>query len=108
MNVYDEAHSLARAIKESNEFKEFDKVRKEVESDNDVSAMIADMQKLQLELQAAQISVEQPPEDLMGRIQSLSTMLATKPLAARFMQTEATFTIMMNDVFKIIGDAMGM
>ena len=64
MNVYDEAHSLARAIKESNEFLEFDKVRKEVEEDKEVSEMIADMQKLQIELQTAQISGQQPPEDL--------------------------------------------
>lgn len=107
MNVYDEAHNLARAIKESNEFIEFDKVRKEVDSDKDVAEMISEMQKLQVELQTAQISGQQPPEDLMSRIQSLSTMLATKPLAAKFMQAEATFSIMMNDVFKIIGEAMG-
>ena len=31
MNVYDEAHGLARAIKESNEFLEFDRMRKEIE-----------------------------------------------------------------------------
>ena len=108
MNVYDEAHNLARAIKESNEFLEFDKVRKEVEADEEVSQMIADMQKLQLEFQTAQISGQQPSEETMNRIQSLSTMLATKPLAAKFMQTEAAFSVMMNDVFQIIGDAMGM
>ena len=107
MNVYDEAHSLARAIKESNEFLEFDKVRNEVEEDKEVSEMIADMQKLQIELQTAQISGQQPPEDLISRVQSLSTMLATKPLAARFMQAEAAFSVMMNDVFQIIGEAMG-
>ena len=107
MNVYDEAHSLARAIKESNEFIEFDKVRKEVNADKDVSEMIAEMQKLQLELQTAQISGQQPSEDVMSRIQSLSTMLATKPLAAKFMQSEAAFSVMMNDVFQSIGEAMG-
>ena len=107
MNVYDEAHSLARAIKESNEFLEFDKVRKEVEEDKEVSEMIADMQKLQIELQTAQISGQQPPEDLISRVQSLSAMLATKPLAARFMQAEAAFSVMMNDVVQIIGEAMG-
>ena len=107
MNVYDEAHSLARAIKESNEFLEFDKVRQEVNADKEVSEMIAEMQKLQLELQAAQISGAEPNADLMSRIQSLSTMMATKPLAAKFMQSEAAFSIMMNDVFKIIGEAMG-
>ena len=108
MNVYDEAHNLARAIKESNEFLEFDKVRKEVEADTEVSQMIADMQKLQIELQTAQISGQQPSEETMSRIQSLSTMLATKPLAAKFMQSEAAFSVMMNDVFQIIGEAMGM
>lgn len=107
MNVYDEAHSLARAIKESNEFLEFSKVRKEVEGDSEVSSMIADMQKLQLEIQTAQISGQEPSEDVMSRLQSLSTMLATKPLAAKFMQAEAAFSVMMNDVFQIIGEAMG-
>ena len=107
MNVYDEAHSLAKAIKESNEFLEFDKVRQEVNADKEVSEMIAEMQQLQLELQAAQISGAEPNADLMSRIQSLSTMMATKPLAAKFMQSEAAFSIMMNDVFKIIGEAMG-
>ena len=108
MNVYDEAHSLAKAIKESNEFIEFDKVRKEIDSDKEVSEMIAEMQKLQMELQAAQLSGTEPAQDLMSRIQSLSTMMATKPLAAKFLQSEAAFSVMMNDVFKIIGEAMGL
>ena len=107
MNVYDEAHGLARAIKESGEFLEFDRLRKEVEGDSEVSEMVAEMQKLQLELQAAQLSGQQAGEDTMSRIQSLSTMMATKPLAARFMQAEAAFSVMMNDVFQIIGEAMG-
>ena len=108
MNVYDEAHSLAKAIKESNEFIEFDKVRNEIESDKEVSDMIAEMQKLQVELQAAQLSGTEPNPELMNRMLSLSTMMATKPLAAKFMQSEAAFSLMMNDVFQIIGEAMGM
>ena len=56
MNVYDEAHSLAKAIKESNEFKEFDRMRHEIEKDADANAMIGELQKLQLELQTAQMT----------------------------------------------------
>ena len=108
MNVYDEAHGLARAIKESNEFKEFDRMRKEVEQDADVSQMLGELQKLQIELQTAQMTGNQPDADTMSRMQSLSTMLATKPLAAKFMQTEAAFSVMMNDVFRIIGEAVGL
>lgn len=106
MNVYDEAHNLARAIKESGEFAEFDKLRKEVENDKEVSEMIGEFQKIQLELQAAQMQGQQPDQSTMNRMQSLSTMLATKPLAARFMQAQAAFSIMMNDVFQIIGKAI--
>ena len=108
MNVYDEAHGLARAIKESNEFKEFDRMRKEVEQDPDVSQMLGELQKLQIELQTAQMTGSQPDQNTMSRMQSLSTMLAAKPLAAKFMQTEAAFSVMMNDVFRIIGEAVGL
>lgn len=108
MNVYDEAHSLARAIKESNEFKEFDRMRKEVEQDPDVSQMLGEFQKIQIDLQAAQMTGNPPDQSLISRMQSLSTMLATKPLAARFMQTEAAFSVMMNDVLRIIGEAVGL
>ena len=108
MNVYDEAHGLARAIKESNEFLEFDRMRKEVEKDPDVSQMLGELQKLQIELQTAQMTGNQPDQNTLSRLQSLSTMLATKPLAAKFMQTEAAFSVMMNDVFRIIGEAVGL
>ena len=108
MNVYDEAHSLAKAIKESGEFKEFDRMRKEVEQDTEVSQMLGEFQKLQIELQTAQMTGTQPSQDTISRMQSLGTLLATKPLAARFMQTEAAFSVMMNDVFKIIGEAVGL
>ena len=108
MNVYDEAHGLARALKESNEFKEFDRMRKEVEQDPDVSKMIGELQTLQIQLQTAQMTGNQPDADTVSRMQSLSTMLATKPLAAKFMQTEAAFSVMMNDVFRIIGEAVGL
>ena len=108
MNVYDQAHDLARAIKESGEFREFDRMRKEVENDSDVSQMLGELQKLQLELQTAQMTGTQPSQEAMSRMQSLSTMLATKPLAAKFMQTEAAFSVMMNDVFRIIGEAVGL
>lgn len=108
MNVYDEAHSLAQAIKESNEFKEFDRLRKLVDEDREASDMIKDIQQIQLELQAAQLSGQEPDADAMSRLQSLSTMIAAKPVAAQYMQAQGAFSIMMNDVFGIIGDAMGM
>ena len=106
MNVYDEAHSLAKAIKESNEFREFDRMRKLVDEDKDVTEMLKELQELQMQIQAAQVTGQQPDPELISRLQSVSTMASTKPLAAQYLTAQGAFTVMMNDVFGIIGEAM--
>ena len=108
MNVYDEAHNLARAIKESNEFKQFDSIRKEVEKDEQTSEMLKDLQAKQMEIQAAQMTGQEPNPETISQMQSLATMIATKPLAAQYIQAEGAFSVMVNDVFGILGEAMGM
>jgi cell fate (sporulation/competence/biofilm development) regulator YlbF (YheA/YmcA/DUF963 family) len=106
MNVYDEAHSLANAIKESNEFKEFDRIRKEVDKDKECSDMLKELTELQVQLQTAQLTGQQPDKDVFARFQSLSTMVMTKPLAAQYMQAQMAIATMMNDVFGIVGEAI--
>ena len=106
MNVYDEAHSLAKAIKESNEFKEFDRIRKEVDNDKECSDMLKELTELQVQLQTAQLAGQQPDKEVFARFQSLSTMVMTKPLAAQYMQAQMAIASMMNDVFGIVGEAI--
>ena len=106
MNVYDEAHNLARAIKESNEFREFDRIRKEVDNDKECSDMLKELTELQVQLQTAQLTGQQPDQDTFARFQSLSTMVMTKPLAAQYMQAQMAIATMMNDVFGIVGEAI--
>ena len=50
MNVYDQAHGLAQAIKASEEFKQYDAVKKQVDANEELSKMIKDFQAKQLEL----------------------------------------------------------
>lgn len=106
MNVYDEAHSLAKAIKESNEFMEFDRVRKEVDADKETSDMLKELTELQVQLQTAQMVGQQPDKDVFARFQSLNTMAMTKPLAMQYMQAQFALATMMNDVFGIVGEAI--
>ncbi|MBR4089302.1 MAG: YlbF family regulator [Mogibacterium sp.] len=63
MNVYDEAHSLARAIRESNEFKEFDRIRKEVDNDKECAEMLKELTELQMQLQTPSL-----PDSSLTRI----------------------------------------
>ena len=41
------------------------------------------------------------------QIQNLYQIIMKDPLAAQYMQAQMRFSLMMNDVYKILGDVMG-
>ncbi len=107
MNVYEDAHNLARAIKASEEYKQYDALKKKVAGNPELDKMVKDFQKRQFEFQAKQVMGEQPGPEVAQQIQELYQIIATNPVAAEYMQAEVRFNLMMNDVYKILGDVIG-
>ena len=107
MNVYEEAHNLATAIKESGEYKEFDQARKSIDQDPQLKEMVKQMESIQMEMQLSQARGEQINPQLMSQLQSISAMLMTKPEAAGYIQSMTRFSVMMKDVYDILIDAIG-
>ena len=70
--------------------------------------MIKDFQSKQFEMQAKQLSGGQlTPEDMAG-VQQLYAILLKDPLAAGYIEAEMRFSLMMKDVYEILGEATGM
>ena len=44
MNVYDQAHGLASAIKESEEFKQYNALKNQIDANEELSKMLKDFQ----------------------------------------------------------------
>lgn len=107
MNVYEDAHNLARAIKASEEYKQFDALKKQVEAQPELDKMLKDFQKKQFDMQAKQLMGESAGPEVTQKIQELYRIVATNPLAAEYLQAEMRFSLMMNDVYKILGDVIG-
>lgn len=107
MNVYDEAHGLARAIKESQEFKNYSELREKVEANESVNEMLKNFQQKQMEIQGKAMMGEELGEEFQTTLQNLYGILAKDPLAAEYLQAEMQFSMMMNDVYKILGEAIG-
>lgn len=107
MNVYNEAHNLAHAIKECEEFKTYDSLKKKIDENPELSKVIADFQMMQMQVQFKQMSGEESDQEMMSKVQELYGILLRDPIAAEYMQAEMRFSLMMNDVYKILGDAMG-
>ena len=105
MNVYDQAHQLAQAVKESEEFKQYEQYKKKVEANPQLNESINDLMKKQMELQAAQLMGQEVTQEAFQQLQQLSAVLMQDPTAAQYMQCYMRFSMMMADVYKIIGEA---
>jgi len=108
MNVYDQAHGLAQAIKASEEFKQYNDVKGRVKANPELDNMLKDFQKKQFELQAKQMMGEEVTAESMAAVQSLYGIMANDPLCAEYLQAEMRFSLMMKDVYEIIGEVAGM
>lgn len=108
MNVYDQAHGLAQAIKMSEEYKQYEGVKAKINENEDLSKMIRDFQTKQFEFQAKQMAGQQPTQEDISSLQQLYGILLKDPLAAQYLETEMRFSLMMKDVYEILGEVAGM
>ena len=83
MNVYEEAHRLAQAVRESEEYKQYDSLKKTVESNPELDKMIKDFETKQIQMQAKQMAGE-PVEGMAQAIQELYQIIAKDPTAAAY------------------------
>jgi cell fate (sporulation/competence/biofilm development) regulator YlbF (YheA/YmcA/DUF963 family) len=107
MNVYNEAHNLARAIRESEEYKQYEAAKRTVTSNPELTRMLNDFQAKQFDLQAKLMLGEGVPPEINGQIQELYNIMMKDPVSAHYFQCEVRFSVMMNDVYKILGEIMG-
>ena len=105
MNVYDQAHQLATAIKESEEFKYYENSKNAVESNPQLNDAIKDFMKKQFEFQTKQMMGEELDQEEFVKLQQLSAVLMQDPLTSEYFQCQMRFSTMMSDVYKIVGDA---
>lgn len=102
MNVYDYAHALAKAIKQSPEFRDYKKSQEKLENDKSAKEMLTDFRKRQWELQQQKMSgVEVAPEQEKRLAQSME-IINLNQVVKDYLETEYRFSIMLADIQKII------
>ena len=104
MNVYDQAHQLATAIKDSEECRQYDSVRKKIEANPEMDKAIKDFMKKQFDFQASQMMGKEIDQEEFMQLQQLSAILMQDPLTSEYFQCQMRFSTMMSDVYKILGD----
>jgi cell fate (sporulation/competence/biofilm development) regulator YlbF (YheA/YmcA/DUF963 family) len=82
-------------------------LKKTVAANPSLTEMLNDFQTKQFEMQAKQMMGESPAEGLNAHIQELYNIMMRDPLSAQYLQCEVRFSMMMNDVYKILSEVMG-
>ena len=108
MNVYNEAHNLASALKECDEYKTYKELKDKLDAQPELSKAVNDFMGKQFEIQMKQMQGQEVTEEETSKIGQLYGIIMSDPLCAEYMQAEMRFSLMMNDVYKIIGEACGL
>lgn len=105
-NVYDVAHELARSLKETDQYKDYAAVKAKIDANEDLAKMIGDFQQKSLELQAGQLTGEEPDEEAMKQFQQMYAIVIGDPVCAEFMQKQMALSQIVSDLYEILGEAL--
>ena len=106
MNPYDKVHELVRALKESNEVKEYLALKEELYKDEQNKEMIKDFRDKQVEVQTLLMQGKEAEQEKIEKLQALYTILASNLKIKEFFDKEVAFDVMMSDIYKIIGEGI--
>lgn len=109
MNVYDTANRLAYEIQESDEYKQYKKLKDSVMSNNETKNKIEEFEKLRYDVQLMDYTGEKndtEKEEKTKKLEEMYRMLVEDKQIKDYFDLEVKFNVMIADVNKIIAEAI--
>lgn len=106
MTVYDEVNNLAKAIRDSKEYKEYKTIKDELMKTPELKTKVDEFEKIRYEEQLLAMQGEQQSAEKMKKLQELYEILVQNPNIKEYFEKEVRFNVMIADVNKIIGEAI--
>jgi cell fate (sporulation/competence/biofilm development) regulator YlbF (YheA/YmcA/DUF963 family) len=105
-NVYDLAHQLARAIKNSQEYKEYIQKKNDLYKDEKNKKMVEDFREKVINIQVKKLSGKEVSQEELDNVKRLEDILRLNPTVNEFLIAEYRYSKLIEDVSKIIGEAI--
>ncbi|RUT29520.1 YlbF family regulator [Paenibacillus zeisoli] len=106
MNIYDKAHELAQALKDSQEVQEITAAVKLIDADSDSKRMLDEFRNRQNELQQRMMSGDMPSPEEMENMEKQFEVLSLNLNIRRLFDAERRLSVIIQDVNKIIADSL--
>lgn len=106
MQVYDTANRLAQEIKDSEEYKEYKKLKDEIYNNVEKKNKVEEFEKLRYEVQLMTYTGEAKDEEKNKKLKELYATLIEDDEIKKYFDLEIKFNVMITDVNKIIAEAI--
>jgi cell fate (sporulation/competence/biofilm development) regulator YlbF (YheA/YmcA/DUF963 family) len=106
MEIYDTANKLAYEIKNSEEYKNYKKMKEDVNSNLELKEKLDEFEKERYEVQLKAMSGEENDIDKATNMQKLYADLITNDIMKQYFDAELKFNVMLGDINKIISEAV--
>lgn len=105
-NVYDLAHQLARALKNSQEYKEYVQKKNDLYKDEKNKKMVEDFREKVIDIQVKKMSGKEVSQEELDSVKKLEDILRLNPTINEFLIAEYRYSKLIEDISKIIGEAI--
>lgn len=108
MNIYDKAHELARALKDSDEFKNYKEMHDKVMKDPGKKERVENYRQKLMDFQIENMGKEEVDQEGLEKLQALQNSLTMNGDIGEFLQAESVFARSFNEINSIIGEAINL
>ncbi len=106
MQVYDHAHALARALKESNVYQDYLGAKEKVEGEESAREMLHDYQEFLKEIQEKYLKGEEITKEQEEKNERLKSVILLNTLIKNYFEAEHRLGVVLMDIQKIISEAV--
>ncbi len=106
MNVYDTANRLAYEMKNSEEYKNYKRLKEAIKNQTELKEKLEIFEKERYEVQIAAISEGKKDVEKAEHLQALYAELIANDTMKQYFDAELKFNVMLGDVNKLISEAV--
>jgi len=106
MDFYNKTHELMRTLKDTTEYKNYIKIKKEISEKPELRDKLKEFKTQKREEQLKYISGKEITEESKKEMQQLYFQIAQNEEIMRFFEAEIKLDVMLTDMQKIINEAL--
>lgn len=107
MNIHDKAYEFSKELKNCPEVIQLREASKKIDGNEKNKKMLDDFRKLQIEAYSQQMQTGKVSNEIKEKLKNLGPVIAANPSVSEYIQSEQRFSVVWEDVLKILNDAIG-